>query len=239
MRPIAASGLVYPNSMQGFREHLKICCRAYSCIQPSQDQNINAFHSSSHQETKSTLRITYQPWFPAGMEAVLTAAAAPTLLEHRHFIEAAMPSSLRAIMEDTYHLRYVYCNLDPVELITALLPRVELAWTTTGMPFSPHVIIQTLSERHTVSSTGTQLCRYVHLCKTSIQMKNFFRKVNTNIIHALPVNSICVVGLTTEEVRPPLSPNALNVLAHPQTFLISKALLKLTPDPLITNTLKM
>lgn len=105
MRPIMASGLVYPNSRQGFRECLKICCRAYSCIQTSQDQNINAFHSSSHKETKSILQMKSQPWFPAVKDAVLTAAAAPTLLECRDFIVAAFPSSLRAIMEDTYHLR--------------------------------------------------------------------------------------------------------------------------------------
>lgn len=87
--------------MQNFGEHLKICCRAYSCIQIFLDQNINAFHSSSHQETK----MKSQPWFPAVLYAILTVAAAPTLLECRDFIEAAVPSSLRAIKEDTYHLR--------------------------------------------------------------------------------------------------------------------------------------
>lgn len=46
-----------------------------------------------------------QAWFPAVMDAVLTAAAARTLLEYRDFIEAAFPSSLRAIMENTCDLR--------------------------------------------------------------------------------------------------------------------------------------
>lgn len=100
-----ASGLVYPNSMQDFKKHLKICCRTYSYVQTSHDQNINAFQSNSPQETKSTLWMKSQPWFPAVMDAVLTAAAAPTLLEYRDFIEAAFPSSLRAVMEDAYHLR--------------------------------------------------------------------------------------------------------------------------------------
>lgn len=101
-------------------------------------------------------------------------------------------------------------------------------WTTTGLPSSPHLITQTLSGRHTVSSTGPRLCTYVHFCKTSIQMKKFFRKISTNIIHAFPVTFTCETGLAMEEVKAPLLPNALQHLSISTNLFKLKSTFKIT-----------